>query len=116
MDVAHYNRAVAELNGYIYLAGGGTYLNQSLLVERYDPVKDEWMKVAKMKYPRYDFGLIELGGFLYAVGGNSNHANIERYNSEQNDWVRLRRAGDLEVFLFHFPHIPECFAFRYIRR
>lgn len=88
MNFAHYNRTVGELNGYIYVAGGGVFTSHSVLVERYDPVKDEWMNVARMKYARYNFGLDEFRGFLYAVGGNNN-AVTERYNYEQNNWVRL---------------------------
>lgn len=87
---ARHNHAVASLNGYLYVAGGYTDHGEYKSVERYDPSKDEWINVADMVYPRYDFVLIEWRGYLYAVGGQTGKekTSVECYDCVHNEWVR----------------------------
>ena len=35
----------------------------------YDPKKNVWRSIAELSAKRWKCGLVELGGFLYAVGG-----------------------------------------------
>lgn len=86
MNVANYNQATATLHGYIFVAGGS--FNQTS-VERYDPVKDEWMKMASLQYSRQDLDLVEYLGSLYAYEGGLDWATIprERYNFDRDTWV-----------------------------
>ena len=39
------------------------------LVQVYDPKKNVWRSIAELSAKRWKCGLVELGGFLYAVGG-----------------------------------------------
>ena len=41
----------------------------TLLVQVYDPKKNVWRSIAELSAKRWKCGLVELGGFLYAVGG-----------------------------------------------
>ena len=50
-------------------------------MERYDPVKDEWIDVCGMSIPRSGCGVGVLDGFIYAVGGydgTSYLSSVER--------------------------------------
>jgi len=51
------------------------------------PVK-EWHSVAPMPTSRYNFGLVECNGFLYAVGGYNTDGlhNVEAYDPSTNSW------------------------------
>lgn len=102
MDVAQYNQSTVAFKDHIIVAGGSTYYClESISVQRYDPVDDEWTKLASMNYPRYDFGLVEYMGFLFAIGGNTNHADIEVYNYKTNQWVSCtEREIDWRFFLY----------------
>ena len=42
----------------------------SVLIARYDPQTNKWMKVASMSTRRLGVGVAVLGGALYAVGGS----------------------------------------------
>ena len=39
------------------------------MVQVYDPKKNVWRSIAELSAKRWKCGLVELGGFLYAVGG-----------------------------------------------
>ena len=92
----------AVLNGNIYVIGGecgqSNWLNS---VEKYDPEKDEWTKVASMSVARGFTGATVLGNHLYVVGGRDDvnwHNSIERYDPDADEWVLMtpmmeRRAG-----------------------
>ena len=41
----------------------------TILVQVYDPKKNVWRSIAELSAKRWKCGLVELGGFLYAVGG-----------------------------------------------
>lgn len=92
MKFARSGYAVAELNGYIYVAGGEFEgpPAKSTSVERYDRFRDEWQEMASMNVPRCEFSLVEWKGFLYAIGGNVLNGTMERYDCERNLWVRRR--------------------------
>ena len=56
-------------------------------VERYNPIENTWMVVAKMSCPRGGVGVTALGGKIYAVGGHdgANYLNsVEGYDPVTN--------------------------------
>src|SRR5690242_19814037 len=62
--------------------GDGTQTLSS--VEKYNPVEDRWVEVANMNETRTKLAVCELGGKLYAVGGDK--ASFEVYGVEQKKW------------------------------
>lgn len=82
MHVARRSYAVAAVKGLIFVAGGADS-NAQASIERYDPTKNEWMKVASIKWGVV-YNLIEWKDHLYAVGSKRN---VERYDMERNEWV-----------------------------
>lgn len=87
MQYGHHSLTVAAMNGYIYTADGN-YQNKGSFcsVNRYDPIKDVWMKVTNVLNPMFEGVLVEWKGFLYAAGVN---VGMERYDCERNIWVKL---------------------------
>ena len=72
---------VAALGGFLYAIGGCDHSTRFNSVERYDPVKDEWIDVCGMSIPRSGCGVGVLDGFIYAVGGydgTSYLSSVER--------------------------------------
>lgn len=67
MNVARKTGAVADLNGYIYIAGGDTDNDLTSWVELYDSKRNEWLLLAPC--PRETFTLIKSNGLWYAIGG-----------------------------------------------
>lgn len=88
MHFGHHSCTVAAANGFVYIADGNS-VNKGCCctVERYDPITDEWMKVANLSNPLFDGVLLEWKGFLYAV--DVNERGMERYDCEQNAWVTI---------------------------
>lgn len=97
MKFARGYASVAELNGYIYVAGGMEPAFTNWL-ELHDPSKDEWIELHPMCNVRTGFALIPANGYLYAIG----HANIiEKYDPRISEWeqVQLRRAKEYTRFI-----------------
>ena len=64
-------------------------------VQVYDPKKNVWRSIADLSAKRWKCGLVELGGFLYAVGGMDSPragfwgaplSTVERYCPRSNMW------------------------------
>ena len=95
-----YGRAsagAAVLNGQIYLAGGinrdsdmwGFKQTTLKSVIKYNPSTNSWTPVASLNYERSGLSLVELGGYLYAISGNS----VEKYNPTSNSWTYIPCQG-----------------------
>jgi hypothetical protein len=86
--------AVGELNGLIYVSGGRFASDPTSLefVEVYDPETKIWSEVASMNIGRKRHEMINLYGYLYAIGGEIGESfiettkSVERYNSTTNTW------------------------------
>jgi len=91
---------MAEHNGYLYYAGGvrnpsgNDATNKTF---RYDPVNDNWTRMADMNQPRASFELINFHGQLYAMGGFQGTQTwnrqgldyVERYDPPTDTWTNL---------------------------
>lgn len=82
MNVARRSYTVAAAKGFIFVAGGVNSFAQES-IERYDPMKNEWMRVATINWGVVH-NLIEWKDHLYAIGSQSN---VERYDMERDEWV-----------------------------
>jgi len=86
------------MDGLIYVVGGGDGKDWLCSAEVFDPKKNVWRSIADLSAKRWKCGLVELGGFLYAVGGmDSPRAGfwgaplntVERYCPRTNEWTSV---------------------------
>ena len=91
---------MAEANGFLYYAGGvrsPTANDATNKTYRYDPVSDQWTRMADMNQARASFELINFHGQLYAIGGFQGTATwnrqsldyVERYDPATDTWTNL---------------------------
>ena len=73
---------VVELNGKIYVSGGG---DESNSLDCYDISSDTWTTLARMNHPRWYHSLIVKNGSLVAVGGDVGA--IEEYDIANDTWT-----------------------------
>ncbi|XP_065845868.1 kelch-like protein 20 [Oscarella lobularis] len=88
----------------ILAVGGGVDIGnesnhyESRSVERYDPVRDAWDIFPSLNDSRFNAGVVNAFGSLYALGGRdcpcfqcdfkSDHKSVERYEFVQERWVK----------------------------
>jgi hypothetical protein len=83
---------MAELEEVLFVVGGLSVGGTSIsLLERYDSTSRTWRTGASMSSPRHAFGLCEIGGQLYATGGQVDVdspalASVECYNPTLDTW------------------------------
>ena len=83
----------AALNGKIYVAGGQSSLNYSVLssCDVYNPATNEWQVMPSLKEPRLNASMVCFAGELYVLGGkNAGHEReltVEMFDSERNEWI-----------------------------
>ena len=87
----------AASDGRFVYAAGGRYLSpsqRSEAVDRYDPARDAWEKLAPMPTARGGLGLAPLGGRLIAAGGEDAvdvYPQVEAYDPAANTWSVLAK-------------------------
>ncbi|XP_026748878.1 kelch-like protein 5 [Galleria mellonella] len=89
--------SVCAAGGYLYALGGheapaNTVGGRLACVERYDPVADSWVLLARLSYGRDAIGSCLLGDRIVAVGGYDGVQYlcvVEMYDSEANCWRKL---------------------------
>lgn len=66
------------------------FLSLHICINRYDPVRDHWKRLADLLDLRSNFTLVVSGDALYAVGGdkdiNTNLDSVEKYSLETDSW------------------------------
>ncbi|XP_055340167.1 kelch-like protein 5 [Paramacrobiotus metropolitanus] len=107
--------AVVTRSGQLYVAGGyidtsedGEICNVENSVEHYSSATDEWTYMTPMLKARSNFGLVELNGCLYAIGGRGLYQTLvscEKYNPHTDTWtlvanLNVPRNGHM-VFVLH---------------
>ncbi|XP_072014471.1 kelch-like protein 36 [Amphiura filiformis] len=85
--------AIAEMDGFIYVAGGQLNETGVRVVQRYNPRNNMWFVCQSMKQGRYSFSLTALDGKLYAVGGFANSSQhtptVESYDVKNDQWTNV---------------------------
>jgi len=59
-------------------------------VERYDPAKGVWEKIASLNTPRRALAAVTLPDGIYAIGGYDGEnylSTVEKYEESTNEWV-----------------------------
>lgn len=88
-----YYLGVAVLKGKLYVIGGlDNKWHPIRLCERFDPVKNVWEEIARMRSSRWSLGVAVLKGKLYAIGGSHSveqfSNTVEVYDPEIDSWDR----------------------------
>ena len=73
------------LDGKIYFVGGHNAGNAFNLVERYDPVTNEWETLNPLSVPRAGLAVAVLKDKIYAIGG-AGLTSVEIYDSTTGQW------------------------------
>lgn len=71
------------MNKCVFVAGGTSNARPLSSVEKYDPIKNEWINLAAMNRTHINLVLENAGGFLYAMGWNEV---VEKYDPLKNEW------------------------------
>ncbi|XP_006811935.1 kelch-like protein 28 [Saccoglossus kowalevskii] len=88
------NHGITVVHHNLYIAGGQYYGSNKWqtrnYVYKYDASTNKWQSLAAMKVERSYFGLVNLDGFIYAIGGLGKDGQptdvVERYNIATNKW------------------------------
>lgn len=102
---------VAELNGFLYVAGGISNYSLGLPTEsfyRYDFTNNVWTTLASLPTQRQNLMLLPYGGKLYAVGGygdspTSASLNVYAYNPTTNTWSTVATLPTAVSFIQQYP-------------
>lgn len=86
MNVGRCDNSVAICNEHICVAGGYGAGDNENSVEFYNPSLNEWRELKEMNASRLNFGLVELDGYLYAIGGSEI---IEKYDPRTDCWAEV---------------------------
>ncbi|XP_071491933.1 kelch repeat and BTB domain-containing protein 12-like [Diadema antillarum] len=88
--------AFACVDGKIYATGGSTSKMRSRGVEVYDASLDLWNSLSPLTVSRVNHRLVDVGAFLFAIGGQSYSGEnggarnvqrrVERYSIADNTW------------------------------
>ncbi|NWX15621.1 KLH33 protein, partial [Aegotheles bennettii] len=96
-DGPRFRHAVAVVGNILYVLGGKRYygVHDTLAsVYRYQPMEDSWEHLATMTCGRSYFAAVALGGFIYALGGNSGERyctdTVECYDLAKDTWRRCQ--------------------------
>jgi N-acetylneuraminic acid mutarotase len=98
MPTARHHIASAEVGGKIYVIGGRTAANSSLINlnvnEMYDPLKDTWTSLTPMPSKRSGIAASTVNNTIYALGGEDaggvnpkTYDNNEKYNPSTGLWL-----------------------------
>lgn len=98
------------------------WFSSTTSVERYNPEKNTWSRIADMISRRSGAGVGVLENVLYAVGGHDGplvRKSCEKYNSETNTWSTI--GGEWIFYYFLLQSIPtlrkpQCSSFSALNR
>jgi len=103
--------SAVAVNGTIYAVKGSDFYSASLTepssMYEYDPGVNVWTKKGSMNTMRTNFGMIELNGKIYVLGGISNNtyaafvtlADVEAYDISTGLW-QLKRSMPKSLYVF----------------
>ncbi|XP_028840795.1 kelch-like protein 33 isoform X2 [Denticeps clupeoides] len=98
-----FSHEVAVLRGQLYVAGGRHYYGREDVMNsmfRYDPLENNWRRLADMQEARSNFAMLVVGETIYAIGGDTdsevNVDSVECYCSTTDAW-RFTHPLDLAL-------------------
>ncbi|XP_041427702.1 dentin sialophosphoprotein isoform X2 [Xenopus laevis] len=81
--------SMATMFNYVFIVLGCQGLERDMKPSKrvvcYNPVTDKWQDICPLNEARPHCKLVELDGYLYAIGGECLHT-VERYDPWQNRW------------------------------
>nr|XP_034992138.1 kelch-like protein 11 [Zootoca vivipara] len=87
--------AVVVTESYVYVAGS-MEPGFAKTVERYNPNRNVWEQVSNLITRKHSFGLAEVKGSLYSIGGHGNFIpgfkDVAVYHPDQDKWQNLESA------------------------
>ncbi|XP_058038289.1 kelch-like protein 11 [Ahaetulla prasina] len=87
--------AVVVTESYLYVAGS-MEPGFAKTMERYNPGRNVWEQVSNLITRKHSFGLTEVKGNLYSIGGHGNFIpgfkDVAVYNPDQDKWHNLESA------------------------
>ncbi|XP_054032711.1 kelch-like protein 11 [Dryobates pubescens] len=87
--------AVVVTDSYVYVAGS-MEPGFAKTVERYNPNRNYWEQVSNLVIRKHSFGLAEVRGNLYSIGGHGNFSpgfkDVAIYSPERDKWLTLEAA------------------------
>ncbi|XP_066482943.1 kelch-like protein 11 [Tiliqua scincoides] len=87
--------AVVVTESYVYVAGS-MEPGFAKTVEKYNPNRNVWEQVCNMITRKHSFGLTEVKGNLYSIGGHGNFISgfkdVAVYHPDQDKWHNLESA------------------------
>nr|XP_060637127.1 kelch-like protein 11 [Anolis sagrei ordinatus] len=87
--------AVVVTESYVYVAGS-MEPGFAKTVERYNPNRNVWEQVSNLITRKHSFGLTEVKGNLYSIGGHGNFIpgfkDVAVYHPDQDKWHNLESA------------------------
>lgn len=87
--------AVVVTKSYLYVAGS-MEPGFAKTMERYNPGRNVWEQVSNLITRKHSFGLTEVKGNLYSIGGHGNFIpgfkDVAVYNPDQDKWHNLESA------------------------
>jgi len=79
---------VAAVDGRIYVLGAGSHEGDSVIVEAYDPARDDWQRVESPRHPRGGFGAAAgPDGRIYMIGGGRGRFDLEATVEAYDPWT-----------------------------
>ncbi|KAM7377116.1 hypothetical protein PAMA_013750 [Pampus argenteus] len=88
-----FRHGVAAMRGRLYVVGGCYFYTKDDIMKStysYDPVKDNWKRLADLQECRSNFSVVVHKEYLCAIGGdkeiNTNVDSVEMYNADTDSW------------------------------
>ncbi|KAL0970099.1 hypothetical protein UPYG_G00237120 [Umbra pygmaea] len=95
-----FRHGVGVMDGKLYVVGGCEfYIRGDMLKStyRYDPMQDQWQRLADMQEYRSNLTVVVRGSNLYAIGGdmdiNTNLGSVEVYSPVSDTWSFTKPLG-----------------------
>ncbi len=103
MDYAMYSPTGAVINDKFYVIGGllgyAPWTGQKI-VQMYDPITNEWSRVADLDSARVGHTTNGIAGKIYAIGGDRQPPivrSVEEYDSNSNNWIVRDQTPDTMI-------------------
>ena len=92
------NGTVTSFNEHLYVIGGERNPRD---VHRYNPIRNEWKKLASMETGRAGHCAVVLEDLIYVIAGFHGdvcHQSAESYNPSTNQWANIQNLATVRRF------------------
>ncbi|HGY11615.1 MAG TPA: hypothetical protein ENK36_04560, partial [Desulfobacterales bacterium] len=82
----YYLGDAVTLNNEIYFVAGRTAKSKVPFLYKFNPHKNEWIKLANVPQATFNIALAAVNGKIYAIGGDLFKNTTREYNPDTNSW------------------------------